>query len=583
MHLGLHQKLVMTLEGYEASTAGAGDVQSAPASPKVSVDGFTPEAVLVGRLLRRDFEKFGVHLAVQQREEVACLTAQVHSLGMRFGHNLTDPRQFEEVAIPADRAARLGNVAYGMGWPGHGPLMLGTHAGSFMTALRNIPDEHIRRQVYIATYSSPRDNLECAEELLNSRHLLAQLLGASSHAQYVADAATLAATPEAAYCFTTSLARLNLARAKDEAESLRKMKAADQGLPLHAVQLQAWDRAYYMYQSQIAEKVPDGSAQYRLSSCLEAMKKLVDRVFNLVLLPVQLTNEEAWAPGLQKMEVWQKGGDLLGQIYLDLHPRAGKFGHAAHFTLRCGRQLENGERQTAVVALVCNLEGGPKAPLTQQQVETLFHEFGHALHSLVSRTEYQHLAGTRGSLDTVEIVSHLLELFAKDAPSMATLLSPDAKRDSALEASLRQAMVSRRRFPALQLELKLLDSMMDQVLHSGPCQGDAAQRVAHVLQQFSATPFVPGTAPHLRFGHLVGYGGSYYSYLYAERIAAAIWQQLFQDDPLDPSAGEVVRTRLLEVGGAKPPLQLVEDVLGKGYMQPTQGGWMPPLHNLPTC
>lgn len=73
--------------------------------------------------------------------------------------------------------------------------------------------------------------------------------------------------------------------------------------------------------------------------------------------------------------------------------RAGKFGHAAHYTLRCGRQLADGTRQTALVALVCNLEGGPAAALSQQQVETLWHEFGHALQSLLSRTQYQHVAG----------------------------------------------------------------------------------------------------------------------------------------------------------------------------------------------
>ena len=137
---------------------------------------------------------------------------------------------------------------------------------------------------------------------------------------------------------------------------------------------------------------------------------------------------EAWTPGgasLQKLVLWHEEEGALGHFYLDLFPRPGKFSHAAHFTIRCGRLLDDGEYQLPIVSLVCNFSrsddelselsefgGGessvnsphsPHVMISHAEVETLFHEFGHALHSMLSRTEFQHLSGTRGKLDFVEV------------------------------------------------------------------------------------------------------------------------------------------------------------------------------------
>ena len=150
--------------------------------------------------------------------------------------------------------------------------------------------------------------------------------------------------------------------------------------------------------------------------------QVCSRLFGIELKEVPFVEGEAWTPGgasLQKLVLWHEEEGALGHFYLDLFPRPGKFSHAAHFTIRCGRLLDDGEYQLPIVSLVCNFSrsddelsefsGGessvnsPHVMISHAEVETLFHEFGHALHSMLSRTEFQHLSGTRGKLDFVEV------------------------------------------------------------------------------------------------------------------------------------------------------------------------------------
>ena len=231
-----------------------------------------------------------------------------------------------------------------------------------------------------------------------------------------------------------------------------------------------------------------------------------------------------------------------------------RYSHAAHFTLKCGRSLSHDSYQLPVVALVCNFaqgEGGA-CLLSHGEVETLFHEFGHALHSLLSRTDYQHLAGTRAALDYVGTPSNLFEYFAWDPH----FLHRFAGVPLALVASMRRAKAM---FAATDLQSQVVYAMSDQALFGpNPPTGRETEAVLRDIQnEHSTVRHVEGTHWQTRFSHLVGYGAGYYTYLYARCFAASIWQTHLAEDPLNAQAGAKLRDGMLRWGGAKDPAHLL--------------------------
>lgn len=265
-------------------------------------------------------------------------------------------------------------------------------------------------------------------------------------------------------------------------------------------------------------------------------------------------------------------------LYLDLLPRADKYNHAAHFTVRCSRELPDGSRQTPIVALVCNLDvygvsqgsspwaGRSNLLLDLPGLETLFHEFGHALHSLLSTTEFQHLSGTRAALDFVELPSHWFEHFARDPRVLSQFALHVTTGQPVPKELLEQHLRTRKVFPAIDLQQQLVQALFDQAIY-GPeavtCERPAAALLAAIQQQHSVFPPLGTDIRCLgNNSHLIGYGAGYYSYLYAQVFAAEVWRKLFAEEPLSREAGRLLRDELLRFGGAKEPRAMLRAVIG---------------------
>ncbi|GJN39170.1 hypothetical protein PR202_gb28271 [Eleusine coracana subsp. coracana] len=218
-------------------------------------------------------------------------------------------------------------------------------------------------------------------------------------------------------------------------------------------------------------------------------------------------------------------GDL-GFMYLDIYSRKGKYPGCAHFAVQGVRKLSDSNYQLPIVALVCNFSSskGRTPRLSHGELETLFHEFGHALHSLLSRTDE-----TTGDPIPEELVK-------------------------ALNAS-------RNMFPATELQRQVFYSIMDLTLFgeqpSKPM--DTVSTVADLKQKHTSWKHAEGTNWHARFTHLINYGAGYYSYLYARCFATTIWQQVCQEDPLSRSTGSTIRDKLLQHGGSKDPSTMLKD------------------------
>ena len=273
-------------------------------------------------------------------------------------------------------------------------------------------------------------------------------------------------------------------------------------------------------------------------------------------------------------------------MYLDLHPRVGKYGHAAHFTVRCGCAVaedvdsalalgasHNGF-QLPVVALVMNIgmtSTGGRVLANHSDLETLLHEFGHALHSLLSRTTFQHLSGTRAASDFIETPSQLLEHFAWDH-RVLTHFSEHETTGEPLPTELLMAMrAAKTQHLGIDTLQQVLLALFDQRSFgvdpptSPAGDGSVVAAMAHQLHldvMPSALPPAADTHWWARFTHLTSYGATYYGYLYDKALAAQLWRTLFADRPLDVDRGTVLWHSLLKPGAAMDPNEVLRQTLG---------------------
>jgi mitochondrial intermediate peptidase len=296
-------------------------------------------------------------------------------------------------------------------------------------------------------------------------------------------------------------------------------------------------------------------------------------------------------------------------LYLDLYPRYGKFGHAAHFTVRCGcvsntdpdqikmnTSNKTQNYQHPIVALVCNFTSVTQTSsssttdyddilLSHSDVVTLFHEFGHALHSLLSRTKFQHLAGTRGALDFTETPSHWMENFAWDKVFLRTVLAKHYITGESLPEPIIDVLgKSRNSFNSIEKQNQLLYSLFDQSIFFIPDESVSTMQIWKKHHEQLNMPYSQSTHWYTRFGHLTNYGASYYVYLYAQVFSSKIWDQHFNSAlsssidngsiprivgggeqymqrPLNRQAGELLWKKVLMFGGSKDPNEMLNDIL----------------------
>lgn len=533
----------------------------------------TSEQRRMGILLRQEFERDGIHLSRSDRQRVISLQNDITRLSMEFQSIMFSARDY--VDVPAKYIRGLPHSVTSVcerNWINPKSLRIPTDMHVMNAILKWVSCPDIRRKMYIAANSCAKDNLPILDKLRAKRHELAQLLGFPTYA-HLATSNRMTGSPEAVENFIKDIAKQLMSKAKVEQQLLLNAKQKHEGK--FAKQLYMWDVPYYTGMLKAQKYKIDSrviSAYFSLENCVKGLQLLCSALFGLELKQTSMLNaSESWHKDVVKLALIRKG-ETLGFIYFDLYPRPNKFNHAAHFTIRCGKRLTETTYQKPIVALVCNFtKPAPDSPslLTHAELETLFHEFGHAMHSLLSRTEFQHLSGTRATLDFVETPSHLFEYFAWDH-QVVSEFARHYQTDAPLPAAMMQGLrASKKMFAAMDTQTQCLYSMLDLQLFGQyplPCKPPTTTQMLLELQNSSTlVPHVSGTFWHTRFGHLIGYGAGYYSYLYARVFAADIWHTIFvgSRSPLNREAGERLYQKLMFHGGAKDPNDILVDMLGR--------------------
>eukprot|EP01039_Chlorochromonas_danica_P008217 gene8217-9064_t len=610
-------------------------------------EGLTEEERAFALDLKRDFEVDGIHLSDQLQAQLKALQAAIVQAETAFSQNnmnLTESAQVVSLGpFPHQPAFQRLSV-----WlDRYHPQSRQDTSRSYLTTsldrrivyplLRSVEEEEVRKSLWTCSSFAPCDNAFPLLELIGQRHRYARLLGYRCYAERSL-LKNIYKRPEEVEELLREVARVTRSQAMADLQLLQRNKALVSQAPL-----QPWDVAFFQQQVSTQRVHSGNSAQNALRAflplglCLDSLRDLTQTLFGLRVCKSSPERGESWLEGggqeVHKWEVWEeeeegRQGRLLGVVYLDLFARAGKFPGAAHFIVQCGcdaLQLPSltSSRQLPVVVLSFQLST-PKpystsssssssstssaegsGGLSLQELETLYHEWGHALHSLCSKTHFQHLSGTRGGTDFIEIPSHLTEQFARDERWLLRF-ARHSQTGAPPSAQLVQQALQAESFTGLRTQTQLLYAAADQALF-GPraatafLQTDRPDRqleevmrlIAQAQQDFTVLPvgvlhaqrdgelvqqvrtLLPSALQAVRLEdmalpmmnpfahtHLINYGGSYYSYLLAKAYAAQIWQHLFRSDPLDRRAGQIFRDRFLAFGASADSQRLLDEVAG---------------------
>ena len=237
---------------------------------------------------------------------------------------------------------------------------------------------------------------------------------------------------------------------------------------------------------------------FSLGGCMEGFNNLMQRLFGIRLENTEIGGGELWAENVYKLSVIDENTGLLGHIYCDFFERSGKPNQDCHFTIQGGKILEDGSYQNPIVVVMLNLSlprWSAPTLLTPSMVDNLFHELGHAMHSMVARTEYQHVTGTRCSTDFAEVPSVLMEYFASDPRVLKTFAKHFQTQEPMPDEMLERLCASKHLFSASETQLQVFYSALDQVYHGEPGkqQANTTETLKLVQEQYYGLPYVNNT------------------------------------------------------------------------------------------
>jgi thimet oligopeptidase len=512
------------------------------------------------------FEQNGLKLDNDTLARVKELKSKLAAKETQFSTNLNTDKSnvvfaAEEMAgAQTDFLERLEKTA-------DGKYIVTTKSTDYVDLMQNVSVAETRRKMMTAYLNrGGMPNTLLLQEAVALRAEIGQLLGFANWADY-RTANRMAKNSQNALEFLISLKDKLALRNQKDFEQLLKFK---QEQDPSATGLNQWDITYMSNQLQKRDYSLDNEkireyfpAETVVAGTFEVYSKLLGVKY------VQITDAKVWADGVKLYEVRDAKDDLLlAYFYMDLIPRAGKYGHAAAFPLISGRVLPTGKYSDPVAAMVANMAppaNGKPALLSHDDVETFFHEFGHIMHQTLTRAPYASLSGSSVAQDFVEAPSQMLENWVWSPSILKVISGHYLNPQEKLPTDLLQKMLAARNFQQGAAYTKqLLYALFDMSIHTqnGPVNVQETYDMLYreiVGQEPIAGNHFPGT-----FGHMMGgYDAGYYGYLWSEVYAQDMFTQFPANDLTDSDVGGRYRNVILEQGGMKDALTLLREFLGR--------------------
>lgn len=501
------------------------------------------------QLLMHDFESSGIHLDAEKRDSVVKLNQQILELNHYFVHSTSLP-----TLLPLNKCPKSLQEYF----PLHGEYVSIDHV------LHSSRNSELRELSYKAYFADVPAQREVLETMLKLRHELSVLVGYPSFAHRTLKMC-MVESPEKAEKFLKKLSEMMSPLAEEEAKEMQSFCPS----PSNHQVLQPWDVTFSTDEAKkfyFPTKGSDLREYFSLENTLAGLGNLFNQLFGVRIDIVPAKHGEIWDNTVIKLAFVHETEGLLGYTYCDLFARASKTISDCHFTIQGGRELADGAYQTPIIVVCCNIpQKGTTIPstlLSQRSVENLFHELGHALHSMLGRSKYQNVTGTRCSTDFAEVPSTLMEYFLNDSRVLQSFAKHFKTGLPIPDSHLATFQLSGKLFSAFDMQLQTVYALTDLLLHSRPpLQSSCTEFAADLYHHYAPMRPIPGVTWLLRFSHLYGYGSRYYSYLWSRAVSCLIWRECFKNDPFLRESGDRLRG-MLRHGGGMAPMELVKEVLG---------------------
>jgi thimet oligopeptidase len=515
----------------------------------------------------RSFEKNGFALPKEQRDELKEIQNQLSEQINLFYKNIAEYQDYLIVSeadmdgLPEDfkkqHQQEDGTFKITLDYPSYTPFM------QYATS------EQARKKLYIKYLNRASDtNLDVLKQVLILRKQLVVLLGYPTYAAYRQED-LMSKKPKNVWDFENKLKEKIKPKAQEDYKELlniKREKTGDSNVQI----VNPWESGYYRT-ILLKEKYNVNPEQVReyfaLDNVLKGIFMISEQLFEIKF--VEISSPSVWHEEVRYFEIRNSLEDrLVGKMYLDLFPRPNKYNHAACFPLVQGRTMQD-EYQIPVLALVCNFSkptDSKPSLLRHAEVETLFHEFGHALHVLLTKSPVAIFAGTNTVNDFVEVPSQLFENWAWNYESLS-LFAKHYQTNEILPQILFDKMLSAKNLGiGIFTQQQIFYGTYDMTLHDDyqPNTGNSTTDIIKKLQnEITLFPYLEGTHFEAAFGHLMGYAASYYGYLWSLVYAEDIFAVFEQKGIMDKEIGIKYRNLILAKGGSEDEMQQLIDFLGR--------------------
>ncbi len=528
----------------------------------------------------RDFTLSGIALDAEKQQRYAAIQQRLSELSTQFSNNVLDATQgwtkhIEDVSelagIPETALQGYRQAAQAKSLEGY---LLTLDIPAYLPLMQYCDNAELREELYRAytTRASDQgpkagewDNSALMDEILALRHELAQLLDYNNYAE-LSLVTKMAESPQQVQDFLTDLAEKSKAVAEQDYKELLEF-AASEGV----AELNAWDIPYYSEKLRLAKydlSQEELKPYFPADTVINGMFNIVGRLFAVEFV----ANEtEVWHPDVRFYQV-QREGKTIAKFYLDLFARENKRGGAWMADCRVRRLLPNGEQQLPVAFLTCNFTAPTKETpslLTHNEVTTLFHEFGHGLHHMLTEINCAAVSGINGvAWDAVELPSQFLENWCWEKEAIP-LISSHYQTGEVLPVALLDKMLAAKNFQSGMMMVRQLEfSLFDMAIHADynpdnpkPIQ----QTLDEVREQVTVYPVPDFNRFQHSFSHIFagGYSAGYYSYKWAELLSADAFSSFEEEGIFNTETGQRFLTEILQRGGSEEPMTLFVNFRGR--------------------
>ncbi|GHX39159.1 Oligopeptidase A [Vibrio cholerae] len=531
----------------------------------------------------RDFELSGIGLPLQEQKRYGEISKRMSELGSKFSNNVLDAtmgwtKQITDVnllaGMPESALAAAQAAAEAKGLEGY---LLTLDIPSYLPVMTYCDNQALRKEVYEAyvTRASDRgpnagkwDNSEIIAEQLKLRHEIARMLGFSTYSEKSL-ATKMAQTTDQVLGFLNDLASKAKPQGEREVEDLRQFAESEFGVK----QLELWDIAYYSEkQKQYLFEISDEELRpyFPEQKVVNGLFEVLSRLFGMQVKERQ--GVDVWHESVRFFDIFDAQGTLRGSFYLDLYAREHKRGGAWMDECRVRRTTDSGALQTPVAYLTCNFNrpvGDKPALFTHDEVTTLFHEFGHGIHHMLTQVEVGAVSGINGvPWDAVELPSQFLENWCWQEEALA-FISGHYQTGEPLPKAMLDKMLAAKNFQSAMFILRQLEfGLFDFTLHTtydpevGP---KVLETLAEVKKKVAVLPGLEWNRFSHSFSHIFagGYSAGYYSYLWAEVLSADAFSRFEEEGIFNRETGQSFLNNILEMGGSEEPMELFKRFRGR--------------------